>query len=185
MLDKIKTELNNAMKKATDSLKFQLGKLRTGRASIHILDGITVDYYGSATPMNQVGQLSTPEARMIQIQPFDKTLIPAIEKALFAANLGATPTSDGNFVRLNFPALNEDKRKEIVKEAKKIGEEIKVVIRNARRDQNEVVKKAEKDKLISEDESKKLQTEIQNLTDKFTKEIDTIVTAKEKEVLTV
>jgi len=185
MMDKIKSSLNDSMKKAIDSLKYQLGKIRTGRASASILDGVMVDYYGTPTPIAQVGQVSTPEARLLQIQPFDKTLIPAIEKAIFGANLGVTPTSDGNFVRLNFPALTEDKRKDIVKEAKKIGEEMKVVVRNARRDQNDLVKKAEKDKLISEDDSKKIQTEIQNITDKFTKEIDTIVATKEKEVLSI
>jgi len=185
MMDKVKSSLNDSMKKAIDSLKYQLGKIRTGRASAAILDGVMVDYYGSATPIAQVGQISTPEARLLQIQPFDKTLIPAIEKAIFGANLGVTPTSDGNFVRLNFPALTEEKRKDIVKETKKIGEDVKVMVRNARRDQNDAVKKAEKDKLISEDESKKIQTEIQNITDKFTKEIDTIVAAKEKEVLSI
>lgn len=185
MMDKVKSSLNDSMKKAIDSLKYQLGKIRTGRASASILDGVVVDYYGSTTPIAQVGQISTPEARLLQIQPFDKTLIPAIEKAIFGANLGVTPTSDGNFVRLNFPALTEEKRKDIVKETKKIGEDVKVMVRNARRDQNDAVKKAEKDKLISEDESKKIQTEIQNITDKFTKEIDTIVAAKEKEVLSI
>lgn len=185
MMDKIKSSLNDSMKKAIDSLKYQMGKIRTGRASASILDGVFVDYYGSQTPLAQVGQVSTPEARLLQIQPFDKSLIPAIEKAIFGANLGVTPTSDGNFVRLNFPALTEEKRKDIVKETKKIGEEIKVVVRNARRDQNDLVKKAEKDKLISEDDSKKIQAEIQTITDKFTKEIDTIVAQKEKEVLSI
>lgn len=184
-MDKVKSSLNDSMKKAIDSLKYQLGKIRTGRASPSILDGLMVDYYGSTTPIAQVGQISTPEARLLQIQPFDKTLIPAIEKAIFGANLGVTPTSDGNFVRLNFPALTEEKRKDIVKETKKIGEDVKVMVRNARRDQNDAVKKAEKDKLISEDESKKIQAEIQNITDKFTKEIDTIVATKEKEVLSI
>ncbi len=112
-MDKVKSSLNDSMKKAIDSLKYQLGKIRTGRASASILDGVVVDYYGSTTPIAQVGQISTPEARLLQIQPFDKTLIPAIEKAIFGANLGVTPTSDGNFVRLNFPALTEEKRKEL------------------------------------------------------------------------
>jgi ribosome recycling factor len=184
-MNKVKTSLNDSMKKSLDSLKFQLSKVRTGRASANILDGIMVDYYGSPTPLAQAGQISTPEARLLQIQPFDKTLIPAIEKAIFSANIGVTPTSDGNFVRLNFPALTEDKRKDIVKDTKKIGEDMKVVARNARRDQNDLVKKAEKDKVISEDESKKIQTEIQNITDKFIKEIDIVVAAKEKEVLSI
>ncbi len=185
MMDKIKTSLNDSMKKAIDSLKHQLTKVRTGRASANILDGVQVDYYGSMSPISQLGQISTPEARLLQIQPFDKTMIPAIEKAIFGANLGVTPTNDGNLVRLNFPALTEDKRKDLAKEIKKIGEDTKVIIRNARRDQNDAVKKAEKDKIISEDDSKKIQTEIQNITDKFTKEVDVIVTTKEKEVLAI
>lgn len=181
----VKTTLNDMMKKTIDSLKHQLGKVRTGRASAAILDGVVVDYYGSMTPIAQLGQISTPEARLLQIQPFDKTMIGAIEKALFAANLGVTPTNDGNFVRLNFPSLTEDKRKDIVKEIKKVGEDTKIVLRNIRRDQNEAVKKAEKDKSVSEDESKKIQNEIQTITDKFTKEVDTIIASKEKEVLAV
>jgi len=185
MMDKIKTSLNDSMKKAIDSLKHHLTKVRTGRASANILDGVQVDYYGSMSPINQLGQISTPEARLLQIQPFDKTMIPAIEKAIFGANLGVTPTNDGNLVRLNFPSLTEDKRKDLAREIKKIGEDTKVIIRNARRDQNDAVKKAEKDKLISEDESKKIQTEIQNITDKFTKEVDVIISAKEKEVLAI
>ena len=185
MMDKIKTSLNDSMKKAIDSLKHQLTKVRTGRASANILDGVQLRYYGSMSPIAQLGQISTPEARLLQIQPFDKTMIPAIEKAIFGANLGVTPTSDGNLVRLNFPALTEDKRKDLAKDIKKIGEDTKVIIRNARRDQNDAVKKAEKDKVISEDESKKIQTEIQNITDKFTKEVDVIVTNKEKEVLAI
>ena len=185
MMDKIKSSLNDSMKKAIDSLKHHLTKVRTGRASANILDGVQVEYYGSMSPINQLGQISTPEARLLQIQPFDKTMIPAIEKAIFGANLGVTPTNDGNLVRLNFPSLTEEKRKDLAKEIKKIGEETKVIIRNARRDQNDAVKKAEKDKVISEDESKKIQTEIQNVTDKFTKEVDTVVAIKEKEVLAI
>ena len=137
------------------------------------------------SPLSQLGQISTPEARLLQIQPFDKSMLGAIEKALFGANLGVTPTNDGNFIRLNFPSLTEDKRKDLAKEIKKIGEDTKVIIRNARRDQNDAVKKAEKDKVVSEDESKKIQAEIQTITDKFTKEVDTIVANKEKEVLAI
>lgn len=185
MMNETKTSLNDSMKKAVESLKHQLTRVRTGRASASILDGVQVDYYGSMSPIAQLGQISTPEARLLQIQPFDKTMIGAIEKAIFGANLGVTPTNDGNFVRLNFPSLTEDKRKDIAKEIKKIGEEAKVVLRNLRRDHNEAVKKAEKDKIVSEDDSKKIQTEIQNITDKFTKEIDVVITNKEKEVLAV
>ena len=184
-MDKVKTSLNDSMKKAIDSLKHHLTKVRTGRASVNVLDGIQVEYYGSMSPLSQLGQISTPEARLLQIQPFDKSMLGAIEKALFGANLGVTPTNDGNFIRLNFPSLTEDKRKDLAKEIKKIGEDTKVIIRNARRDQNDAVKKAEKDKVVSEDESKKIQAEIQTITDKFTKEVDTIVANKEKEVLAI
>ena len=185
MMKETQASLNDSMKKAVDSLKHQLTKVRTGRASASVLDGVQVEYYGSLTPLTQLGQISTPEARLLQIQPFDKTMLGAIEKALFGANLGVTPTNDGNFIRLNFPSLTEDKRKDIAKEIKKIGEDAKVVLRNLRRDSNEAVKKAEKDKTVSEDDSKKIQTEIQNITDKFTKEIDTVIANKEKEVLAV
>ena len=185
MINKVKTSLNDSMKKAIDSLKHQLTKVRTGRASVSILDGIQVDYYGSLSPLSQLGQISTPEARLLQIQPFDKSMLGAIEKAIFGANLGVTPTNDGNLIRLNFPSLTEDKRKDLAKEIKKIGEDTKVIIRNLRRDQNDAVKKSEKDKVISEDDAKKIQAEIQTITDKFTKEVDTIIANKEKEVLAI
>jgi ribosome recycling factor len=185
MMDKIKVSLNDSMKKAVDSLKHQLTKVRTGRASVNILDGVQVDYYGSMSPLSQLGQISTPEARLLQIQPFDKSMLGAIEKAIFGANLGVTPTNDGNLIRLNFPSLTEEKRKDLAKEIKKIGEDTKVVIRNLRRDQNDAVKKLEKDKAVSEDDSKKIQAEIQTITDKFTKEVDVIIANKEKEVLAV
>ncbi len=181
----VKNTVNAAMTKSLESLKNQLTKVRTGRASATVLDGIMVDYYGSPTPLKQVGQISTPEARLLQIQPFDKTLIPQIEKAILAANIGITPANDGNFIRITFPALTEDKRKLLVKDVKKLGEDAKVAVRNARRDQNDKVKKAEKDKKVSEDESKKIQDEVQKLTDNFIKEVDKVVDSKEKEVMTV
>lgn len=185
MINEIKTSLEASMQKALDSLKYQLTKIRTGRASASVLDGVNVDYYGSPTPIKQAGQISTPEARLLQIQPFDKSLIGAIEKAILGANLGLTPSNDGNLIRIPFPALTEERRKEQVREIKKIGEEAKVAIRNARRDQNDAVKKSEKDKVISEDDSKKYQTEIQTITDKYVKEVDKVIEAKEKELLTV
>lgn len=185
MLNEIKSSLDDHMQKALKSLQGQMLKVRTGRASPNVLDGIMVDYYGTPTPIKQVGQISTPEARMLQIQPFDKTMIPHIEKAIMGANIGITPANDGNFVRINFPALTEDKRKALVKDVKKLGEDAKVAIRNTRRDQNDKVKKAEKDKVVSEDESKKIQEEIQKVTDNFIKEVDKIVEGKEKEVMTV
>lgn len=185
MMDQIKSVLDEQMTKAIKSLQRELTKVRTGRANASILDGVNVDYYGSPTPVGQVGQVSTPEARLLQIQPFDKTLLPEIEKAIINANLGVTPSNDGNFIRINFPALTEEKRKELVKDVKKMGEDAKIAIRNSRRDQNEVVKKAEKDKAITEDDLKKFQDEIQKVTDKYTGEVDKIVEAKEKELLTV
>jgi ribosome recycling factor len=185
MMAEIKPALETQMTKAIDSLKYQLTKVRTGRASASVLDGVSVDYYGSATPVNQVGQVSTPEARLLQIQPFDKTMIAEIEKAIMGANLGLTPSNDGNLIRIPFPALTEERRKEQVREVKKVGEDAKIQIRNARRDKNEIVKKSEKDKEISEDESKKFQSEIQDITDKFVKEVDVVITSKEKELLEV
>lgn len=185
MLDQIKTVLDEQMSKAIKSLQRDFTKVRTGRANANILDGVNVDYYGSPTPVKQVGQVSTPEARLLQIQPFDKTILGEIEKAIINANLGVTPSNDGNFIRIQFPALTEEKRKDLVKDVKKMGEDAKISIRNARRDQNEVVKKAEKNKEITEDDLKKFQDEIQKVTDKYTAKVDKIVEAKEKELLTV
>jgi ribosome recycling factor len=185
MWNKMKNNVNALMEKTIDSLKHQLSKIRTGRATDSVLDGIMVDYYGTPTPIKQVGQVSTPEARLLQIQPYDKTMIHAIEKSIFAANIGVTPSNDGNLIRVPFPALTEEKRKLQVKEVKKIGEETKVAIRNVRRDQNEIVKKAEKDKTISEDESKKVQKEIQDVTDKYIKNIDDVIRLKEQEIMTI
>ncbi|PIP93126.1 MAG: ribosome recycling factor [Bdellovibrio sp. CG12_big_fil_rev_8_21_14_0_65_39_13] len=185
MIDGIKNLLKDQMGKSIESLKYQITKIRTGRASANVLDGISVDYYGTPTPIKQVGQISTPEARLLQIQPFDKSLISAIEKSIIAANIGLTPSNDGNLIRLPFPALTEERRKEQVKDLKKIGEDAKIAIRNVRRDQNEVVKKGEKDKKISEDDSKKFQDEIQKVTDEYIKQVDKIIGDKESEILKV
>jgi len=185
MMKELKPILDEQMNKAIKSLQVQMSKVRTGRATASVLDGISADYYGTPTPIKNLGQISTPEARLLQIQPFDKTAIAAIEKAILAANIGLTPGNDGNFIRISFPALTEDKRKAFVKDVKKIGEDTKVAIRNIRRDQNDKVKAAEKDKKVSEDESKKIQEEIQKITDNYIKEVDKVVDAKEKELLTV
>lgn len=184
-MDQIKPELDKSMSKAIESLKNQLTRVRTGRASASVLDGVSVDYYGSPTPVAQVGQISTPEARLLQIQPFDKTMIAAVEKAILGANLGLTPSNDGNLIRIPFPALTEERRKEQVKDVKKLGEDAKISIRNARRDQNEVVKKAEKGKEISEDDSKRFQEEIQKVTDQYISKVDDIIKAKETEILEI
>lgn len=185
MMKVLKPILEEHMNKAIKSLQNQMSKVRTGRATAAVLDGISADYYGSATPIKNMGQISTPEARLLQIQPFDKTQIPVIEKAILAANIGLTPGNDGNVIRIQFPALTEDKRKAFVKDVKKLGEDAKVAVRNVRREQNDKVKAAEKAKTISEDESKKIQDEIQKITDNFIKEVDKVVEAKEKELLTV
>ena len=185
MINEIKTILDESMTKAIRSLQTQITKVRTGRASANVLDGVMVDYYGTPTPIKQVGQISTPEARLLQIQPFDKTLISEIEKAVINANLGLNPSNDGNFIRIQFPALTEDKRKDLVKQVKKLGEDAKIVIRNSRRDQNEAVKKAEKDKNITEDDVKKFGEEIQKITDGFIKQVDDTISVKERELLTV
>lgn len=185
MIEEIKQSLSDLMTKSVTSMQGQLSKVRTGRASVSVLDSVMVDYYGSPTPIKGVGQISTPEARLLQIQPFDKSLISEIEKSIINANLGLNPSNDGNFIRIQFPALTEEKRKDLVKQVKKMGEDAKVAIRNARRDKNDEVKKAEKSKEISEDDSKKYQDEIQKVTDKFVKDVDDIIVVKERELLTV
>ncbi len=185
MMGEIRTSMESSMNKAIESLLHQLTKVRTGRASASVLDGVVVDYYGSPTPVAQVGQVSTPEARLLQIQPFDKTMIAPIEKAILTANLGLTPSNDGNLIRIPFPALTEDRRKEQVRDIKKFGEDAKIAIRNCRRDQNELVKKSEKAKEISEDDSKKYQSEIQTITDEHVKKVDQIIVKKEEELLTI
>jgi len=184
-INDMKKELNESMKKAIDSLRYQLTKIRTGRASESVLDGVKIDYYGSMTPIKQVGQISIPEARLMQIQPFDRTMIATIEKAIMGANLGVTPSNDGNLIRIPFPALTEERRKTQIKDIKKQGEEAKITVRGIRRDMNDLVKKSEKGKEISEDDSKKVQAEIQTITDKFIKEIDVIILDKENELLTI
>ena len=160
-------------------------KVRTGRANPSILDGVKIEYYGAPTPLNQMGQMSTPEARLLQIQPFDRQMIGEIEKAILGANLGLTPSNDGNLIRIPFPALTEERRKDLVKDVKKLGEDAKISIRNSRRDQNDLVKKNEKNKEISEDDSKKFQSEIQQVTDQFIKKVDDLISVKEKELLNI
>ena len=185
LLEQINEKLEGSLNQAVKSMAHQLGRVRTGRANASLLDNIKVEYYGASTPLNQLGQVSTPEARLLQIQPFDKQMIGEIEKAILGSNLGVTPSNDGNLIRIPFPLLTEERRKEIAKDVKKIGEDAKIAIRTARRDQNEVVKKAEKAKEISEDESKKFQSEIQNRIDDYIKRVDKAISEKEKEVLSI
>lgn len=173
------------MKKALEVLRKEYGSLRAGRATPALLDKITVDYYGTPTPLNQVGNISVPEPRQLIIQPWERTLLGAIEKAILKSDLGLTPNNDGSVIRLNIPQLTQQRRSELVKVVHKKAEDDRVAIRNLRRDANEAVKKLEKDKVISEDEVKKAQDDIQKLTDKYIKEIDHVMAAKEKEIMEV
>jgi ribosome recycling factor len=171
------------MLKTIDYFKNQLSKVRTGRASGNLIDGVTVEYYGTPTPVSQVGSVSTPDAKTIMIQPFDRSIINDIEKAIRAAGLGFNPQNDGTVIRIPVPPLTQERRKEFVKICKKYAEENKVAIRNERRDSIDELKKMEKNKSISEDERKKAEDEIQKITDEFIKNIDVILDKKEKELL--
>ena len=173
------------MKKSLANLEEEYGAIRAGRANPRILDRIQVDYYGTPTSLQGVANISVPEARMIQIQPWDAGLIKDIEKAILASDLGLTPANDGKVIRLVFPELTEERRKELVKDVKKKGEETKVAIRNIRRDANDAVKKEAKANEISEDEQKQLEDKIQKLTDGYVKKIDQAIDAKSTEVMTV
>jgi ribosome recycling factor len=183
MIDSVQKETKEKMSKTTVALKAELQKVRTGRASLALLDGVRVDYYGTPTPLSQVASLAIPESRMITIQPWDASVIKEIEKAILKANIGLTPSSDGKMVRVSVPPLTEQRRKEIVKSVQKISEEHKVSVRNIRRDANEVLKGLKKDGKISEDDMFKSQDFIQKLTDEHIKQIDEINREKEKEIL--
>ncbi len=178
-------DFRGRMQKSIEALKSELNRVRTGRASIALLDGIKVDYYGTPTPLNQVATLAVPESRLITIQPWDASIIGDIEKAILKSELGLVPTSDGKIIRISIPQLTEERRKELVKLVKRLGENAKIAIRNIRRDANEFVKKKEKEKEISQDDLKKNQEEIQKLTDDFIKEIDNLIAAKEKEIMEI
>ena len=178
-------EYEDKMKKSVDSLKEDYTTIRAGRANPHILDKIKVDYYGTPTSLQQVANISVPEARMIQIQPWDASLIKEIEKAIMIADLGVMPTNDGKVIRIIFPELTEDRRKELAKEVKKKGEEAKVAIRNIRRDANDKAKKLNKDNEISDDELSNIEADIQKVTDKITAEIEKMIDKKTDEIMTV
>lgn len=173
------------MEKTISNLQEEYSTIRAGRANPHILDKITVDYYGTPTVLQQVGNITVPEARMICIAPWDATLLKEIEKAILASDLGLTPTNDGKVIRLVFPELTEERRKELVKDVKKKGENAKVAVRNIRRDANDAFKKQNKANEISEDELSDIEDDIQKLTDKFVKKVEDIIEEKSKEILTV
>ena len=174
----------NKMGKTISNLEGELGTIRAGRANPHVLDRITVDYYGTQTPLQQVANITVPEARMIQIQPWETNLISSINKAIQVSDLGINPTTDGKVIRLVFPELTEERRKELAKDVRKKGEDAKVAIRNIRRDANESFKKLEKED-VSEDIIADLQKDIQKLTDEFIKKVDKSVEEKTKEIMTV
>lgn len=178
-------EFEDKMEKTIETLLEDYATIRAGRANPHILDKIRVDYYGTPTPLQQVANVSVPEPRMIQIQPWESSLIKEIEKMILVSDLGLTPTNDGKTIRLIFPELTEERRKEIVKDIKKKGENAKVAIRNVRRDANDFFKKQNKDSLISDDEYKNAEDDIQKLTDRYVAEVDKAVDGKSKEILTV
>lgn len=182
MNEKLKV-YDEKMQKTFDHLEADYQGIRAGRANPHVLDKLRVDYYGTPTPIQQVGNVTIPEARMIQIAPWEKSLIKDIEKAILASDIGITPSNDGSVIRLVFPELTEERRKDLVKEVKKKAEECKVAVRNIRRDGNDAFKKIAKE--ISEDEVKQLEDELQKMTDKYIKDVDKLMEEKSKEVLTV
>ncbi|MFP4163136.1 MAG: ribosome recycling factor [Chitinispirillaceae bacterium] len=184
-MEDIQKETNQRMQKTIDSFKKDLGRIRAGRATPALLDGVNVDYYGTSTPVNQVANISVPEARMIIIQPWEKSMLSAIEKSIQTADLGLNPQNDGNQIRLPIPPLSEERRKDLFKNCRKMAEDNKVALRNVRRDSNEKLKKAEKEKLITQDQEKKGLDEIQKITDKFVKNIDELLAVKEKEIMEV
>ncbi len=173
------------MKKSLASLETELNTIRAGRANPHVLDKLMVDYYGTPTPVAQVGNITVPEARLLQIQPWDSNLLKAIEKAISASDIGINPTNDGKVIRLVFPELTEERRKALTKETKKKGEDTKVALRNVRRDALDEYKKLKKKSEITEDELKDLEEKMQKITDKYIAEIDKTVDAKNKEIMSI
>jgi ribosome recycling factor len=183
MIESIYQETRESMGKSVEALKNELKRIRTGRASLSILDGIKVDYYGTLTPLNQMATLAVPESRLITIQPWDVSVVKDIEKAILKSDLGLTPSSDGKIIRISIPQLTEDRRKELVKVVHKVCEEYKVSVRNFRRDSNELLKSMKKDGEITEDDVFKSQEQVQKITDEHIKLIDECYQEKEKEIL--
>jgi ribosome recycling factor len=177
--------MKSHMEKSVESLRREYQKVRTGRANLGLLDDVRIDYYGTPSPLSQVATLSVPEPRTINLQPWESKMIPVIEKAIMNANLGITPTNDGKVIRLNLPALTEERRKDIVKQLKKMAEEAKVAVRNIRRDAIDELKKLEKNKKISEDDLKRGEKDVQDSTNTFVAKIDEVLAHKEKEVMEV
>lgn len=185
MVEDVKNQAKAGMEKAIQGLMGELKKVRTGRAQVSMLDNIRVNYYGNPSPLNQVAALSTPDAKSFLISPWDASVLKEIETAIVKSDLGMTPQNDGKVIRLKVPELTEQRRKDLVKSVKKIVEEARVAVRMARRDANELVKKALKDKAISEDDEKRAETEIQKLTDDYIKKVDKLSEEKEKDLMTI
>ncbi len=187
MLSEQKKKAEDKMTKALETLRKEFTTLRTGRASLGMLEGIMVDYYGTPTPLNQVANMAVPDSKTITIQPWEAKILGEIEKAILKSDVGLTPGNDGKIIRLSIPPLTEERRQQIVKHAKKLAEDARVAVRNIRRDVNDDIKKKSKDKdaHVSEDETKKLQDEVQKSTDIFIKKIDELLSHKEKEIMTV
>ncbi len=185
MEEKIYADVTLKMEKTIVNLKTDLNKVRTGRASLALLDDIRIGYYGTSTPLNQMATLAVPEPRLITIQPWDPTTIGEIEKAILKSELGLTPMNDGKIIRINIPRLTEERRKELVKVVRKMGEGTKVALRNIRRDANEQVKGLEKNKKISQDQLHQWMDKVQTSTDKYIEKVDTVLSAKEKEILEI
>lgn len=185
MIDTIKEDLEEKMAKAVNAFKSDLSTIRTGKANPSLLEKVVVDYYGTPTPINQMANISAPEAKMLVVQPWDKSVISTIEKAIMKSDLGLNPSSDGNIIRLVIPQLTQETRKDLVKKVKKKSEEAKIGIRNIRRDGNEQLKSIEKSKEINEDEHKKAQDDVQKLTDKYIAEVEKILDNKENEIMEI
>lgn len=184
-MKEIQNKLQQQMEKTIEALKHEFSTIRAGRANAQMLDKIRVDYYGTPTPINQIGSISVPEPRTLVINPWDKSAMKDIETAIRNSDLGLNPTNDGEVIRLNVPALTEERRKELCKQAKKASEEFKVRLRNERRDANDKLKKLEKEGEITEDDLKKAQDNVQKMTDKYTKEVDVLLEVKEKDIMAV
>ncbi len=185
MLNDVLKECETGMKKAIEAFQRELSKVRSGRANVSLLDGVKVDYYGTMTPLNQVASVNVADARLITIKPWEKTMLPVIEKAIRSADLGLNPVTDSEIVRLPIPPLTQERRKEMAKVIGKMTEDARVAIRSARRDANELIKEALKDKEMSEDDSKNGQKRIQDMTDQYIKQVDDAGASKEKEIMEV
>lgn len=185
MLDDVYHDMDHKMERSLAALRKELSRIRTGRATLALLEGIDVDYYGTATPLDQMATLAAPESRLLTIQPWDKSQLGLIEKALQRSDLGLTPMNDGKIIRLSIPPLTAERRKDLVKKVKKIGEDAKIALRNVRRDGNETLKDLEKTKDISQDDLRRGQEQVQKITDRFISQVDDVLNTKEHEILEV